>query len=168
MGYASYSVTRNGQTIQAGYDVEAVCETTGCTEQIDRGLAYLCGNTPGGDEHGCGGYYCGQHLSFANQCQPCYDAATKAATWTHPGTGEEFDLRDHYLPRDATYDPRGVVWMHLDAFDGDTPLLTPVYAVDTRPTGDAARSFIEGDWEEAAKVILRQLATGPSAATVQG
>jgi hypothetical protein len=157
MGYASYEITRNGQTMQAGYSVETVCEKDGCKEEIDRGLAYLCGKTPGGDEHGCGGYFCGQHLTYVNQCERCADAATKAATWTHPGTGEEFDLRDHYLPTDATYDPQGVVWMHLGAFDGDVPLLTPVYAVDTRPTGEPARPITEGEWEEAAQVILRQM-----------
>lgn len=62
MGYAYYEITRNGETIQAGYGVEAVCEEGVCTEQIDRGLAHLCGAEPGGDEYGCGGYYCGQHL----------------------------------------------------------------------------------------------------------
>jgi hypothetical protein len=62
MGYALYEITRNGKTIEAGYAVETVCEEEGCTEQIDRGLAHLCGAVPGGDEYGCGGYYCGQHL----------------------------------------------------------------------------------------------------------
>ncbi|MFJ3289972.1 hypothetical protein ACIPMW_32390 [Streptomyces sp. NPDC086669] len=62
MGYAYYEITRNGETIEAGYSVETVCEETDCTEQIDRGLAHLCGAQPGGDEYGCGGYYCGQHL----------------------------------------------------------------------------------------------------------
>ncbi|MDX3027495.1 hypothetical protein [Streptomyces scabiei] len=62
MGYARYEITRNGEKIEAGYTVEAVCEEDGCTEPIDRGLAHLCGATPGGDEYGCGGYYCGNHL----------------------------------------------------------------------------------------------------------
>jgi hypothetical protein len=62
MGYAYYEITRNGETIQAGYTVPTICEEDGCNEQIDRGLAHLCGATPGGDEYGCGGYYCGQHL----------------------------------------------------------------------------------------------------------
>ncbi|MFE7906473.1 hypothetical protein [Streptomyces albogriseolus] len=62
MGYAHYEITRNGETIQAGYTVPTICEEDGCNEQIDRGLAHLCGATPGGDEYGCGGYYCGQHL----------------------------------------------------------------------------------------------------------
>ncbi|NUK00583.1 hypothetical protein [Streptomyces lunaelactis] len=62
MGNAFYSVLRNGEEIEAGYGVQAVCEEPGCTEVIDRGLAYLCGQTPGGDEYGCGGYFCPQHL----------------------------------------------------------------------------------------------------------
>lgn len=62
MGYARYTITRNGEEIEAGYDVEAVCEEQGCTETVSRGLGCLCGATPGGDEYGCGGYYCDQHL----------------------------------------------------------------------------------------------------------
>lgn len=62
MGYGAYTITRNGQTIEAGYLVEAVCEEDDCGEKIDRGLAYLCGETPGGDENGCGHYFCAGHL----------------------------------------------------------------------------------------------------------
>jgi len=62
MGYACYEVYRNGEKIDAGYGVEAVCEEDGCAAGIDRGLYHLCGNMPGGDEYGCGGYYCGEHL----------------------------------------------------------------------------------------------------------
>ncbi|WP_394436249.1 hypothetical protein [Streptomyces sp. SGAir0957] len=61
MGHASYEITRNGEPIQAGYGIGAVCEQDGCETEIDRGLAYLCGNTPGGDEYGCGGYFCAEH-----------------------------------------------------------------------------------------------------------
>lgn len=65
MGYAYYEIYRNGEKIEAGYSVETACEEDGCKAKIDRGLAYLCGKMPGGDEHGCGGYYCGQHLHMA-------------------------------------------------------------------------------------------------------
>lgn len=74
MGYAHYEITRNGETIEAGYSVEAVCDEKDCKEAIDRGLAYLCGKDPGGDEHGCGGYYCGKHLYGDNQCKRCLAA----------------------------------------------------------------------------------------------
>lgn len=62
MGYAHYEITRNGETIEAGYAVDAVCDQEGCTTEIDRGLGYLCGETPGGTEHACGGYFCSEHL----------------------------------------------------------------------------------------------------------
>ncbi|MFE3326878.1 hypothetical protein [Streptomyces sp. NPDC059176] len=81
MGYAHYEIYRNGEKIEAGYAVEAVCEEEGCDEKIDRGLARLCGSTPGGDEYGCGGYYCGQHLNIGlteetgSLCDRCYDRA---------------------------------------------------------------------------------------------
>lgn len=84
MGYARYEIHRNGQKIEAGYDVQAVCEEDGCTEKIDRGLAYLCGETPGGDEHGCGGYYCGSHLymtlmeGVGDLCKRCKEAVSVA------------------------------------------------------------------------------------------
>jgi hypothetical protein len=62
MGYAHYTVSRRGELIEAGYGVEDVCNDKDCGEEIDRGLGYLCGATPGGDEYGCGGYFCGGHL----------------------------------------------------------------------------------------------------------
>lgn len=79
MGYASYTVYRNGEEIEAGYDVEDGCNKDGCTAKIDRGLGNLCGETPGGDEHGCGHYFCGEHLFGGNpgQCEACRAAADK-------------------------------------------------------------------------------------------
>lgn len=62
MGYAHYQIWRNGKQIEAGYGVQAACETAGCDAEVDRGLAHLCGKEPGGDEHGCGGYHCSKHL----------------------------------------------------------------------------------------------------------
>ncbi len=91
MGYARYKITRGGETIQAGYDVETVCEENGCTEQIDRGLAYLCGQDPGGDEHGCGGYFCGSHLYGApegehgGRCARCLPETADDLRTTPPG-----------------------------------------------------------------------------------
>jgi hypothetical protein len=77
MGYASY-ILPDGR--EAGYAVDATCDEAGCAAEIDRGLAYLCGNTPGGDEYGCGDYFCGAHLHFQwaegvpSLCQRCSDA----------------------------------------------------------------------------------------------
>ncbi|MFH8405530.1 hypothetical protein ACH4FX_12255 [Streptomyces sp. NPDC018019] len=80
MGYMYYEVTRqDGVTIEAGYGVPAVCEKDGCDEEINRGLGCLCGEVPGGDEYGCGRYFCGWHLYGApadepgGRCADCRD-----------------------------------------------------------------------------------------------
>jgi hypothetical protein len=59
MGYAHYGTPMG----PAGYGITDVCYQKGCSETINRGLAYLCGSTPGyADEYGCGHWFCDQHL----------------------------------------------------------------------------------------------------------
>jgi hypothetical protein len=58
MGWAIYQV--DGR--DAGYSVPAICDHPDCNEEIDRGVSYVCGDEPGGGEHGCGLYFCGEHL----------------------------------------------------------------------------------------------------------
>lgn len=162
MGHAHYEITRaDGVKIEAGYGVEAVCEEPGCDEPIDRGLGCLCGTTPGTPEDGCGGYYCGHHLYGANHCKRCAEAADKANAWTDPDTGEEFDLRDHFLPVGTRYDARGQVWKHLGEYRGGVPVLTPVLGPDFRPTGAQGKPISEGEWEDAARVAYRQMHSRP-------
>jgi hypothetical protein len=49
-----------------GYGVPAICDHPDCTEEIDRGLPYVCsGQQPHGGDHGCGLFFCGEHLSFS-------------------------------------------------------------------------------------------------------
>lgn len=81
MGNARTTIYRNGQKIDVGYDVEDVCNEDDCPTNIDRGAAYLCGETPGGDEYGCGGYFCAEHLYISlrgDEPQMC-GRCTKAA-----------------------------------------------------------------------------------------
>lgn len=63
MGYGFY-VLPDGR--EAGYTVEAECDYPDCTEDIDRGLDYLCGDAPDGhrdpEEPGCGLYFCWTHM----------------------------------------------------------------------------------------------------------
>lgn len=48
-----------------GYGVPAYCDHPGCTEEIDRGLAWVCcGSEPYGGENGCGRYFCANHRAF--------------------------------------------------------------------------------------------------------
>ena len=73
MGYGSYELTcgpHHGEW--GGYSIEAICDEPGCLAEIDRGLGYLCGRTPGGDEYGCGGYFCGEHLEHG-ECNHPWD-----------------------------------------------------------------------------------------------
>lgn len=54
-----------------GYGVPAICDHPGCNEQIDRGLAYVCGfQEPYGGEDGCGLYFCHAH-GGGSRCAHC-------------------------------------------------------------------------------------------------
>lgn len=71
----------NDQGREVGYAVDAECDQDGCSAQIDRGLAYVCGGMHDGGDHGCGGYFCGDHQligpsgSHAFFCGQCIDRA---------------------------------------------------------------------------------------------
>ena len=54
-----------------GYGVPAICDHPGCGKQIDRGLAYVCGSGPYGEEHGCGLFFCLAHLGMTDRGQLC-------------------------------------------------------------------------------------------------
>jgi len=62
-----------------GYGVPATCDRPGCGREINRGLAHVCGSEPYGGEHGCGLYFCTEHLRTAGAardnvelCSKCY------------------------------------------------------------------------------------------------
>lgn len=62
MGWGA-GVNAKGEEI--GYTIPWVCDHDGCTETIDRGLAYCCGGLDGAmGEHGCGRYFCYAHLFY--------------------------------------------------------------------------------------------------------
>lgn len=66
-----------------GYGVPAICDNPNCSEEIHRGLSYVCGSDPYGGEHGCGLFFCGKHLYFRRDedeearaiqvCDRCYE-----------------------------------------------------------------------------------------------
>lgn len=62
MGWG-HATNRDGREV--GYAIAAVCDEDGCEARIDRGLAYVCGGMHDGGEHGCGRYFCGEHLFIA-------------------------------------------------------------------------------------------------------
>ena len=73
MGW-SYGV--NGEGREVGYSVSATCDQEGCYKEIDRGLAYVCGDMHDGGEYGCGDYFCYEHLfmtEVGQLCEKCMD-----------------------------------------------------------------------------------------------
>lgn len=75
-----------------GYGVPAYCDHPGCGNTIDRGLAYVCANEQiRGGEHGCGLYFCGDHLVHHHKkgfcCERCrtnlppFDASPEHPEW---------------------------------------------------------------------------------------
>ncbi len=54
-----------------GYGVPAECDHPDCKEEIDRGLAYVCGGQPYGGDKGCGLYFCSRHLGINALCERC-------------------------------------------------------------------------------------------------
>lgn len=68
MGYGQY-LLNDGR--EAGYTVTAECDKPGCSVVINRGLDYLCGESPGLDpdtEYGCGRYFCAKHQGDWHGC----------------------------------------------------------------------------------------------------
>lgn len=70
-----YSVGYDGNWGRdVGYGVPAICDHPDCSEQIDRGLAYVCCRQQifGGDD-GCGLYFCESHRWFDDlgRCERC-------------------------------------------------------------------------------------------------
>jgi len=74
MGWSDCGDDSKGRPI--GYGFEAICDHPGCTEVIDRGLAYACGSDHGGGEWFCEDYFCSAHLRHSlpiddRDCQVC-------------------------------------------------------------------------------------------------
>lgn len=56
-----------------GYAVPAICDHPECSEEIDRGLGYVCADQePYGGENGCGLFFCSGHqVNNKQQCERC-------------------------------------------------------------------------------------------------
>ncbi|HIO30751.1 MAG TPA: hypothetical protein EYN44_19435 [Marinobacter salarius] len=61
MGWGDCGTDSQGRPI--GYVHPATCDHPGCSEQIDRGLSYVCGDMHGEDEVSCEKYFCSAHRS---------------------------------------------------------------------------------------------------------
>jgi len=54
-----------------GYGVPSICDHPECNTEIDRGLSYVCGGEPYGGEHGCGLFFCEEHLHLSMKKPQC-------------------------------------------------------------------------------------------------
>ena len=54
-----------------GYGVPAICDHPRCSAGIDRGLGYVCGQGVYGGEHGCGLFFCRDHLRHDGRTSVC-------------------------------------------------------------------------------------------------
>lgn len=82
-----------------GYGVPATCDHPGCGKAVDRGLGYVCGGDVYGGEHGCGLFFCGDHLApsggedgdWAMVCERCragedaepFEPTPDTSEWVH-------------------------------------------------------------------------------------
>lgn len=94
MGWANCGEDSKGRPI--GYAHDATCDHPGCTEQINRGLAYACGGMHGDTEYSCEGYFCEKHRQqclpvdgrLQQVCDACY-AEWRAYAIANPDDSEE-------------------------------------------------------------------------------
>lgn len=67
-----------------GYGVPATCDHPGCKAEINRGLSYVCGGEPYGGEHGCGLFFCTDHLSHEDRGDDCPQLCERCASEAMP------------------------------------------------------------------------------------
>ena len=75
MGWADCGINPTWD-VPMGYAYGGICMDDLCTEEIDHGLAYVCGGMHEGGEAGCGRYFCRNHLYPglpAQLCEECLD-----------------------------------------------------------------------------------------------
>lgn len=84
MGYSVY--WNEKQARWCGYGVPAYCDHPNCTEEIDRGMGYVCGE-PLQDEFGCGLYFCAKHRPKVRRprgSRSCYENCSRCAAYKPP------------------------------------------------------------------------------------
>ena len=89
-----------------GYGVPATCDHPGCMKKIDRGLAHVCGSDPYGGDHGCGLYFCDEHLLIVRRGEHEYHRT--------------YQLCERCVDGDEPFDPtedtrKWVMWKLLNA-----------------------------------------------------
>lgn len=101
-----------------GYGVPAKCDHPECGADIDRGLSYVCGNAPQGGNHGCGLYFCADHLrGYRHLCAHCeaedgltFEPTRDTLEWvkhkmTHPSWARYREDNPEWVEQHKEYTP---------------------------------------------------------------
>lgn len=95
-----------------GYGVPSECDYPGCTEEIDRGLSYVCGDEPYGEPYGCGLYFCDKHLQYTRRgravCTRCHNRRQPFAAKPDVREWIEHKLNDPSWARWRAQNPKQV------------------------------------------------------------
>lgn len=81
--------------------------------------------------------------------QPIPETEIGRTEWTHPETGQVFDLTAAYVQAGKFFydDPAhpGYTWRHFDRWSGGVPVLRPFFGDQTSPSG-SGRRITDGEW----------------------
>lgn len=101
MGWGNCGTDSNGRPI--GYVHEAECDHPDCSEKIDRGLSYVCGDMHGEDEVSCERYFCAKHRQeWVKQCDGRITVICDNCAKQLRDAGEWHDSDEGYLEQEAT------------------------------------------------------------------
>ncbi|MBB1244803.1 hypothetical protein GL263_14685 [Streptomyces durbertensis] len=101
------------------------------------------------DHHGCQVTVSWMDRRINANGQPIPEDEIGSTEWTHPVTGQVFDLTEAYVPAGECYydDPAHpyFTWQHFDRWSGGVPVLHPFWGDDKAPA-DGAKLLTEGEW----------------------
>lgn len=131
-----------------GYGVPAQCDKPGCQKMIDRGLAYCCGDEPGGGKHGCGLFFCGAHLYMTKRGKLCNRCFNYKPEYKHPKpdvlTWVIWKARDLTWKDWRTNNPEEAAALEEQIAAADPEVVKEMIKV-MEPTPDPDAGIIEGE-----------------------
>ncbi|MET8704204.1 hypothetical protein ABZW10_35940 [Kitasatospora sp. NPDC004723] len=83
--------------------------------------------------------------------RPVPETEIGRTSWTHPTTGQVYDLTIAYLPEGEYYTPQGFTWRHYDHWSGGVPLLEAFHGDHSVLSSFGYRSLADGEWVPAAQ-----------------
>lgn len=118
-----------------GYGVPAYCDHPKCNEDIDRGLAHVCGGEPYGGDHGCGLYFCPKHLVYSERHGEWFQACARCAVPEDEGGQQQppFEPKSEH-PRWMRHVIRDASWAQ---WRSENPAKVAAFRIALRAVGQA-------------------------------